>query len=179
MRRRHLSRGFTLVETLVALAVTAVILAALATAVPTTLRANTVASARLEQATAARTLLLHLERELTTTSPEPFLLASAPAPRLEFTGGREPGERLVYTVERGAIVRRAAPRFASTDSHASGVPVLDQVAVLTLEAFDGRDWVATWQSSRPPEAVRVRIRFADGETLGTVATIPTARRRSS
>jgi prepilin-type N-terminal cleavage/methylation domain-containing protein len=42
-------RGFTLVETLVALAVTAVLLAALATAVPATLRANAVATARLDQ----------------------------------------------------------------------------------------------------------------------------------
>jgi len=147
--------------------------------VPTTLRANVVATDRLEQATAARTLLLHLERELTTAGPEPFILASVPAARLEFTGGREPGERLVYAVERGAIVRRAGPRFAATDARAGGVPVLDHVAALTLEAFDGRDWVATWQASLPPEAVRVRIRFADGETLGTVATIPTARRRSS
>jgi len=173
------SHGFTLVETLVALAVTAVVLAALATAVPATLRANAVATARLDQATAARALLLHLERELATAMPEPFLLAPAPAPRLEFTGGAEPGQRVVYEVLRDALVRRTGPRFTPLDPQAPGVRVLEHVAAITLEAFDGRDWIAAWQTSGPPEAVRIRIRFTDGESLGTVAVIPTVRRRVS
>ena len=173
--------GFTLVETLVALAVTAVLLAALATAVPTTLRANAAATSRLEQATAVRTLLLHLERELTTAVREPFVVVTTPAPRLEFTGGREPGERLVYAVERGALVRRTGPRFAAWDPRTRGVPVLEHVASLTLEAFDGREWVPTWQASDPPEAVRIGIRFADGGSVRSIVAIPTvpAPRRSS
>ena len=170
--------GFTLLETLVALAATAVILTALATAVPTTLRVNAAATDRLDRATAARTLLLHLERELASTMSEPFVLASIPTSRLEFTGGREPGERLVYAVERGAVARSTAPRFGATTAAARGVRVLDGVAALGFEAFDGRDWVTTWHASAPPEAVRIRIRFADGETFGTVVTIPTARRRA-
>jgi len=172
------AHGFTLLETLVALAVTAVVLTALATAVPAALRANEAARARLEQATAARGFLLHLERELTTALAEPVTVAGAPAPRLEFTGGSEPGTRLAYTLERGAIVRRSRPRFAPPDPQAPGVPVLDGVGALSLDAFDGREWLATWQASRPPEAVRVRLRFTDGETTSAVATIPIARRRT-
>ena len=62
--------------------------------------------------------------------------------------------------------------------------VVDSLAVkgaspVTLEAFDGRDWVAAWRAGGPPEAVRIRIRFADGETAGTIVAIPTARRRVS
>ena len=171
-------RGFTLVETAVALAVTAVVLVALATAVPATLRANAVATARLEQAAAARSFLLHLERELATALPEPFVLAARPTPRLEFTGGTEPGRRLAYGVEHGAIVRRTTPRFAPANVQAPGVPLLRDVDTVALEAFDGRDWVAAWHASTPPEAVRLRIRFADGERWDAVAAIPTARRRT-
>jgi prepilin-type N-terminal cleavage/methylation domain-containing protein len=175
LRRR---RGFTLLEVLVALGATAVVLAALATAVPMTLRANAVASARLEQATVARSLLLHLERELATALPEPFALTTTPDARLEFTGGAEPGERVTYTVERGALVRRARPRFAPPDPGARGVALVHGVASLALDAFDGRAWIAPWRAGTPPEAVRIRLAFADGETAETIAVVPTARRRA-
>ena len=76
-------------------------------------------------------------------------------------------------------MRRTTPRFASPDPLARGVRVLDGVAAVGLEAFDGRDWVAVWKASTPPRAVRIRIRFADGESLGTVAPIPIGRGRTS
>ena len=152
------------------------VLAAVATAVPTALRASTVASARLERATLARTVLLHLERELSATLAEPFAVT---AERLEFTGGPEPGERLVYTVEGGALVRRASTRFAPLDPSAAGVPLVRDVVEMRVEAFDGRDWVTPWREHAPPEAVRIRVRFTDGETVTTIAAIPAARRRSS
>jgi prepilin-type N-terminal cleavage/methylation domain-containing protein len=176
VRRR--ARGFTLLETLVALAVTAIVLTALATAVPAALRANEAARARLDRATAARAFLLHLERELASALAEPCTVAAEPATRLEFTGGTEPGARLAYTLERGAVVRRSWPRFTAPDPQAPGVPVLNEVAALSLEAYDGREWLATWTANRPPEAVRVRLRFADGETASSVAGVPIARRRA-
>ena len=95
-----------------------------------------------------------------------------------FTVGAEPGARLAYTLERGAVVRRSWPRFTAPDPQAPGVPVLDGVAALSLDAWDGREWLATWTANRPPEAVRVRLRFADGELVSSVATIPIARRRT-
>jgi len=177
--RRHgrkTPHGFTLLEALVALGVTAVMLGAVATAVPTALRASTVATARLDRATVARTVLLHLEREIAATLAEPFAMT---AERLEFTGGPEPGERLVYTVEGGALVRRASTRFAPVDPSAPGVPLVRDVVEMRVEAFDGRDWVTPWRESAPPEAVRIHIRFTDGETVTAIAAIPVARRRSS
>ena len=59
------------------------------------------------------------------------------------------------------------------------IPLFDGITALGLEAFDGRDWIAAWQASTPPEAVRIRLRFADGEGAGAIATIPIARRRAS
>ena len=176
---RGRARGFTLLETLVALAVTAIVLTALATAVPAALRANDAARAHLDRATGARTFLLHLERELASALAEPCTVAAEPAARLEFTGGAEPGTRLAYGLEHGALVRRSWPRFTAPDPPAPGVPVLDGVAALSLDAWDGREWRAAWTANRPPEAVRVRLRFADGGTANGVAAVPIASRRAS
>jgi type II secretory pathway component PulJ len=175
-RRPH-DRGFTLLETLVALATTTIVLGALATAVPTALRARTAATARLERATTSRTLLLHLERELSTALPERFLLRGTPAPRLEFSGGDDPGQQLAYGIEHGTLVRRTAPRWSVPEASRPGVTVLEQVSRVELAAFDGTTWHDTWQAETPPTAVRILIAFTDGDTIGTVATIPTARPR--
>ena len=170
--------GFTLLETLVALSVTAVVLMSLATAVPTLLRTRGAATAALERATTTRSVLLHLERELAGTLREPFRLQVDPDERLEFTGGQEPGERLVYAVEHGVLVRRTGARVAlEPPGHA--VPVLDGVARWSLEAWDGRAWVTRWDSTELPQAVRIRLDLADGGTVGMVAPIPSARRRLS
>lgn len=176
--RQPRERGFTLLETLVALAATTVILGALATAVPTALRARTAATARLERATTSRTLLLHLERELASAQPERFVLVGAPTPRLEFSGGDDPGQQLAYGLVGDALVRRTAPRWSAPEASRPGVPVLEQVRRIELAAFDGTAWRDTWQAETPPIAVRIRIVFTDGDAIGTVATIPTARPRS-
>jgi hypothetical protein len=116
--------------------------------------------------------------ELASALAEPVVVAATPHPLLEFTGGTEPGERLAYTIEGTTLVRRATPRFATEPTAGPGVRVLADVAALEVRAFDGRDWLAQWHASTPPEAVRVRIVFADGEAVTTVAAIPIARRRS-
>jgi prepilin-type N-terminal cleavage/methylation domain-containing protein len=185
--RRHRRGGFTLIETMVALGLTAVVLAALAVAVPAAMRAERGARARLERATTARTVLIHLERELANALAEPVVVSATPRPLLEFTGGTEPGERLAYTIEGTTLVRRAAPRFATEPDIGSGggsgggpgVRVLADVAALEVRAFDGREWLAQWHASVVPEAVRVRIVFTDGDAVATVAAIPIAHRRSA
>jgi hypothetical protein len=105
-------------------------------------------------------------------------VAAAPSPRLEFTGGSEPGERLAYALEGSTLVRRATPRFAIDPTTGAGVPVLRDVATLEVRAFDGRDWVPQWHDRDPPTAVRIRIVFAEGDAMTTVAAIPVAHRRS-
>jgi type II secretory pathway component PulJ len=176
-RRRR--GGFTLLETTVALGLTAIVLSALAVAVPAGLRAERGARARLERATTARGVLLHLERELASALAEPVVVAATPRPLLEFTGGAEPGERVAYTVDGTTLVRRATPRFATSPTAGPGTPVLVDVSALEVRAFDGRDWLPQWHERAAPEAVRVRIVFVDGDVVATVAAIPIARRRSA
>jgi hypothetical protein len=166
------SSGFTLVETLVALATTAVMLAALATVVPTALRAHEGSRTQLDRTSTAATVLARLERELAAAIDEPFVLDAA-APRLAFSGGDEPGERLAYTVDGDALRRHAGPRFARDDAGARGTAVLDGVRGVELRAFDGHDWLPDWHAGRLPAAVRIRIDLADGETLAAVVLIPT------
>jgi prepilin-type N-terminal cleavage/methylation domain-containing protein len=169
--------GFTLLEILVALAVTAVLLAAIARAMPTALAARKAAVGALERATTASASLDAIERELATALPEPIVLATHPATRLEFTGGLEPGERITYSLERGTLVRRAAPRRALDAPGGTGRAVLHDVAALDVAAFDGRGWMPTWADADAPAAIRLRVVFTDGETIETVAPIPIAHRR--
>lgn len=166
--------AFTLVETLVALAATSVLLAAAATLVPTALRAQDGSRARLGRTAAADAALGRLARELTAALEEPFVVDAARA-RLSFTGGDDPGERLLYRLDGGALVRRATPRFTPEDDAVRGTAVLDGVRTVELAAFDGRDWTGEWRHDRPPAAVRVKIVFGDGETLAAVVAVPTAR----
>ena len=154
-----------------ALAVTAVVLTALATAVPVMLRASDAASERLERVNRVEQVLSRMESELSMAVREPLVLSAAPAPRLEFTGGAEPGERIVYALEGGALVRRAADGVAA--------PVLAGVGGIELAAFDGRDWVREWRKERLPEAVRIRVRFDDGEAAETLVRVPVAARGRS
>jgi prepilin-type N-terminal cleavage/methylation domain-containing protein len=177
MSGRRRARGFTLLESAIALAITAVLLTAIATAVPVALRARDGATARLERATAARTVLLHLEHELAMAVREPVVLTAVSGARLEFTGGTEPGARIVYALEDGTLVRRATPRFAMDAAGTVAVPVLSQVGSLELAAFDGTGWVAAWQASTPPPAIRIRLHFVDGETAEATIAVPVARAR--
>src|SRR5258707_1062821 len=133
-------RGFTLLELLAVLAGVSVAPGARLPAGRAALGGNGAAGARLDRAAAARAFLLPLERELASALAEPCTVAAEPATRLEFTGGTEPGARLAYTLERGAVVRRSWPRFtAPSDPKAPGVPALDAVASLALDAWDGRE----------------------------------------
>ena len=176
MRRR--AHGFTLLETLVALAVTSVVLTALATAVPAALRASETARARLDQATAARAFLLHIERELASALAEPFTVGAEPATRPRVH--RWQRARRTTRVRARARRRRATLVAALHGARSAGVrrARARRRRGATLDAYDGREWLATWSASRPPEAVRVRLRFADGETASGVAVVPIARRRT-
>jgi type II secretory pathway component PulJ len=171
--RRSGSAGFTLVETLMALAATAAMLAALATAVPTALRAHEGSRGRLDRSSSAAAVLSQLEREIAAAIDEPLVLDESP-PRLAFSGGPEPGARLVYTVEGDALRRHAGPRFAPEDAGVRGAPMLEGVRAVELRAFDGSEWLSSWRAGRLPIAVRIRIDFTDGETLAAVVPIPTA-----
>jgi general secretion pathway protein J len=170
------ARGFTLIETVVALAITAVILTALATAIPAALAARRTATEHLERAATLRAVLVHLDRELAGALAEGFVVSEPPDAVLRFVGGPEPGLQLLYRVEQGALVRRTAPRGAAPPAPA-GPPtaLLDGVRACRFAAFDGETWRSTWTTETPPPAVRLTLDLADGTTIDRVVTIATGR----
>jgi prepilin-type N-terminal cleavage/methylation domain-containing protein len=168
-------RGYTLVEVVVALAITALVMTALTGTVTASLRARAAAVVTLDRAAAVRTLLAHLERELTTALPEGFVVSADPQ-ALRFTGGAEPGARLLYTLDGGTLVRRVEPRFAVADA-VPGPPVAMLPGVLGFDVriLEHGEWTASWSGRVPPPAVRITLALDDGERFETVVPIPTGR----
>ncbi|HXJ37402.1 MAG TPA: type II secretion system protein [Candidatus Eisenbacteria bacterium] len=170
-------RGFTLVEVVVALGVTALVMAALAGTVTASLHARAAATETLDRTTTARTALLHLERELAAALPEGFSVSATP-PTLRFTGGAEPGAHLTYFVQDGALARRAEPRFAAPDAPLAPVVALAPgVSALDVRVLDGTEWKSVWTGREPPRAARVALTLDDGQELDVVVPIPTGRGR--
>ncbi len=183
------ARGFTLLETLVALALTALVLGALGGAVLRAASARTRATDAADRAAAARTVLLRLAAEIEAAQPpapedpagrERFVvepeasarpwsglrLATAiPGPPLTTTPTgdvRVVGYRVEPDPQRpgtGALVRRDAPPGAPEPP---GHPVLEGVHRFRLRCFDGSTWSATWPASRLPRAVEVALGVDDG-----------------
>jgi prepilin-type N-terminal cleavage/methylation domain-containing protein len=169
-------RGFTLVETTLALAITATVLAALATAIPTALDARRSAHARLDRATTLRAVLVHVDRELAGALGEGFAVGDGAQASLRFVGGADPGHQLAYRIEAGALVRRTTPRGAPPPDHGTA-PTLLVPGVLAgrFEAFDGSDWHAAWHATSPPLALRVHLTLDDGSRLERVIAIATGK----
>jgi prepilin-type N-terminal cleavage/methylation domain-containing protein len=161
-------RGFTLLETLIALAITALVLAALAGTVTASLRARDVAAARQGRVATAQAVLLHLERELAASAPDGFTLG----PTLAFSTAGDAEERLAYARRGDALVRRAAPRFALADGAAT--PLVAGVTRFDARALVGGDWTTAWNHAEPPRAIAIEL-VVDGERLTTIAPIPTGR----
>jgi general secretion pathway protein J len=181
--------GFTLLETLVALAVTAVVLSALAGAVGHAIAARERATAASDRATATRTVLLRMARELEAATPADAdartrlvveRVRGAGAARLRFTWLASEPRMVAYGVERAALVRREVSRFAPPDAPApAGVVVLEQVRDFRVRCFDGAEWSAGWGLPRLPRAVEVALVVDDGsggaEELTTTVAIPLGR----
>ena len=172
-------RGLTLLETLVALAITALVLAALAGTVRRAATARARATAEADRMGGVRTLLLHLAAELEAAhSPdpgpapgfEPFAVEpparDRPWARLRLATG-VPGEEHVvaYAVEPnrarpdvGVLVRRDAPPGAPEPP---GYAVLDGVRAFRVRCFDGTAWHAAC-ADRLPRALEVAVGVEDG-----------------
>jgi prepilin-type N-terminal cleavage/methylation domain-containing protein len=182
-------RGFTLLETLVALAVTAVVLAALAGAVTHAIAARERATGVADRAAALRTVLLRIAHELEAATPvdadprtrlvvEPA--RDARTTRLRFAWRASEPRLVAYAVEGDALVRREASRFAPPDApEPPGVAVLDRVRDFRVRCFDGAEWSAGWALPRLPRAVELELTVDDGsgapEALATTVAIPLAR----
>ena len=174
--------GFTLLETLVALAIAAVVLSALYGAVGRASVARAHATRSAERVSTARTLLLRRasEVEAATTLDEPgseerFVVAAAapdapPWSTLRFAtrdGRRAAADEvrlLAYRVEdSGALRRREALRFPPPDAREpDGLTVLEGVRVFRVRCYDGSAWHDQWAAPLLPRAVEIAIGVDDG-----------------
>jgi prepilin-type N-terminal cleavage/methylation domain-containing protein len=183
-------RGFTLLETLIALAIGALILAALHGAIMGAAAARERTAERAERTAAGRTVLLGIARELEAASParawtvpgseEPAMPALLPLDRFVAVSAPHGGPpwselrfatvaggdlRLVaYRIEpAGRLVRRAVSRFAAPDAaEPPGVPALGGVRLFRVRCFDGRAWRSAWTAPGLPRAVELALGIDDG-----------------
>jgi prepilin-type N-terminal cleavage/methylation domain-containing protein len=165
-------RGFTLLETLLALAIGGLVLAAAYAAVVRAAAARDGATQRTAGVAAARRALLEVTQGLETAAPRPFW---ADASELRVAHG-DPAPRLVrWTLEGAQLVERHAPAFGTADA-GEGPPrvLLDGVQAFTVRCFDGGAWVTGWRAEAPPRAVELALRMAGGEELRTRVVLPLA-----
>jgi prepilin-type N-terminal cleavage/methylation domain-containing protein len=155
--------GFTLIETAVALALTAIVLAALAGAVSRTARAHGATTDRARRSALVRAALLRMGDELEAADPgQRFEIAAG---TLRFgTFGRADGEPLALTyrldLPTATLSRRDAPPRSRPDERAP-VPVLEGVDAFRVRALDPDGWHDDWQSDTLPRAIEITL------TLGT------------
>ena len=176
------SRGSTLLEALVALAIAALVLAALSGATVRARSARAEATARADRLGAGRTVLLRLAAELESArrpgtgerfaleppadgAPPWWSLSFPTAARGPIAGSTPTGDTSVvsYRIERdvdrpgaGTLVRRetTAPIPAS---EAPAIPVLPGVRALRVRCLDGAGWHPAWQAEDLPRAVEIAI----------------------
>jgi len=163
-------RGFTLLETLLALLIGGLVLTAAYAAVVRAAVARDGATRRTASTAAARRALLDLTRALETAAARPFS-ADAGALRIAQT---DPEPRLVrWSLDDGRLVERATSAFAAPGAgEVAPRVILDGVQTFTVTCFDGTDWVAGWKAGRAPRAVEVALALRDGETMRTRVVLP-------
>jgi len=194
------ARGFTLLETLVALGCASIVLAALYGAVLRTTVADARASARADRTAGARSALLAIASELeaarvpTEVGGERLVVGAPPDggptwQTLRFaTGARGPAlaaddlpvvdYRVVADASGGlgTLVRGETARLARTA--AEPAPVVESVRAFRLRCSDGRAWTTAWTSARLPRAVEIVLEIDDGaggtQSVATTVTVPAA-----
>ena len=181
-------RGVTLLETLVALALTALVLGALSRSLAGAARSRTAATVESNRLSAARTVLLRLAAELEAATGEAGIavepedeLSPAAGSRLRVTAvvRSDPGptpasdrRAITYAVDHdaGVLVRReqAAPRPADA---VEPLAVLAAVRGLSVRCSDGSEWRTRWNSTALPRAVELVLSVDDG--AGSVERLAT------
>ena len=183
--------GFTLLETLVALAITALVLAALYGALGRAAAAGARTSERADELAVARGARLRMTRELEAAvaprepgTPDRFVVAPAAdgAPRSELRFACAGTEVVAYGVGadstgRSALVRRAASRFAAPES-APSVSIVAGVTRFVVRCHDGAEWRDRWDIPTLPRAVEITLGVDDGaggvDVLATTVALPLA-----
>ena len=175
-------------ELLLALAITALVLAAAYTTLFSLSRAQENAARGMEQRRALRNSLDLLRRELSSVLFRAgdqrfrFLVQDRdfygkPASTMQYATLAPPSEGLssdlvrvrYQTVEDDGgtvLLQRASQGLFLTGEHKSGYPLLDSLQGLLVECYDGNKWVKTWDTSMTaslPKMIRVTVTQQEGD----------------
>jgi prepilin-type N-terminal cleavage/methylation domain-containing protein len=164
------SRGFTLLEVLVALALTAVCLVVLQRATGDAARAERRLAADVQARGTASAALAHVLAEVPRAVPGTLHVARAPTPStpaLEFVLSEPVPEVVRYRLGPGGLERLAHPRFAVSVADTPAVPLLPEARHFIVRARDAQGWHDAWDEPRPPTAIAFDLTLASGEHLAT------------
>jgi prepilin-type N-terminal cleavage/methylation domain-containing protein len=168
------ARGFTLLEVLVALTVTATALVILQRAGADALRARRSLVSDVERRGALRATLVHLLGEAGGAVPGTLRIARTPGgndPTLEFAV-EEPVPLLVrYRLAARRLERVVVPRFAVGDASEPATVLLPDVAAVDFRGSDGDGWHDTWEQSRSPALLALDLELVSGERLATIVPL--------
>lgn len=192
------SKGFTLLEILIGLALLAVLVLTLYTSFFTVLRGQSAINNELEMTRAAARFIDTFSREVhaasfKTNNPktgfigERLEIAGKSADRLTITTmvypilkeGRPSSDLLSirYSVEEGPDKRLALYKEAwnpYTDEAGIKAEVMDDIEGFEISYFNGKDWAKAWDASIEkglPKAVRVRIEVKDKGDIREFSTL--------
>lgn len=180
-------QGFTLLELLLALAITTLVLAAAYTTLFSLSRAQEQAAHGMEQRRALRNSLDLLRRELSSVLLKAgdqrfrFMVQDRdfygkPASTIQYATLAPPSEgissdlvRVRYqTTEDGSslLLQRASQGLFVTTEGNSGYPLLSNLEGFLVECYDGSKWVKTWDTtltSSLPKMIRVTVTLLEGD----------------
>lgn len=176
----HRPRGFTLIETVLALAITTVVLAAVGGVVRRAADGRAEVSERVDTLAGGRLLLGMLADELEASEPGSLAIEmdDDTGIRIDLTTASADGAPVAvrYHLDGARLLRATRSPFAA-DEIIVRDPVLDGIAELGIDCFDGQAWTGSWNDERPPKAIALRLRLTGGETMRTTV-IPAVRRRA-
>jgi general secretion pathway protein J len=176
-RRAHTPRGFTLVELLIALALTGLVTLLLLSATRMAALGINRVSAQAERLEARRTLEEMLRRALSSAVASPLLPSAPPLvggpEKLEFLSLAEDSGAGLYrvslAVERSALVLRRSRDGASGESAPERTLLAPRLASLAIAYFGAPaanaepHWQERWEGSRRlPKLVRITLDTGDG-----------------
>jgi len=191
--------GFTLIETVVALGVTALVLAGLYGAVLRATAARAYVTARLDRVAEARTVLMRLAGDLeAAVAPDPadllgstgFVVDTPPGDRQSATlllttraGRNGMARRVRYGVRTAPggleLVRGEGPAVTSTRPVRVDVPVLERLGWFRVRCLADGAWYDRWTEPALPAAVEIRLGLeesaANPEELATIVVLPVRR----